>query len=176
MDQGIPVARAALHLEQGQLSAASRSAQSTLFTQIGQLGKIRAAIDAGAMSPSAAFGAYSSILDDLYGFFDSAIQDRGASLTGVSVGAADTGYATEMAGREAALVGGALLDHGQMSAQVRQQFASSAANRRLLMNEALALLTPSLRAGFVGSRTRRPTSSSRPWRTRSWPARATPCR
>ena len=149
VDQGIPVARAALHLEQGQLSAASRSAQNTLFTQIGQLGKLRAAIDAGAMSPSAAFGAYSSILDELYGFFDSAIQDRGASLTGVSVGAADTGYATEMAGREAALVGGALLNHGQMSAQVRQQFASSAANRRLLMNEALALLTPSLRAGFV---------------------------
>ncbi len=149
VDQGIPVARTALHAEQGQLSAASRSAQNTLFTQIGQLGKIRAAIDAGAMSPSAAFAAYSSIVDDLYGFFDSAIQDRGASLTGVSVGAADTGYATEMAGREAALVGGALLDHGQMSAQVRQQFASSAANRRLLMNESLALLTPSLRAGFV---------------------------
>ena len=149
VDQGIPVARAALHAEQGQLSAASRSAQNALFTQIGQLGKIRAAIDAGAMSPSAAFAAYSSIVDDLYGFFDSAIQDRGASLTGVSVGAADTGYATEMAGREAALVGGALLDHGQMSAQVRQQFASSAANRRLLMNESLALLTPSLRAGFV---------------------------
>ena len=149
VDQGIPVARAALRAEQGQLSAASRSAQTTLFTQVGQLGKIRAAIDAGAMSPSAAFGAYSSILDDLYGFFDSAIQDRGASLTGVSVGAADTGYATEMAGREAALVGGALLNHGQMSAQVRQQFASSAANRRLLMNEALALLTPSLRAGFA---------------------------
>ena len=149
VDQGIPVARAALHAEQGQLSAASRSAQTTLFTQIGQLGKIRAAIDAGAMSPSAAFAAYSSIVDDLYGFFDSAIQDRGASLTGVSVGAADTGYATEMAGREAALVGGALLDHGQMSAQVRQQFASSAANRRLLMNESLALLTPSLRAGYV---------------------------
>jgi len=87
VDQGIPVARAALHAEQGQLSAASRSAQNTLFTQIGQLGKIRAAIDAGAMSPSAAFAAYSRIVDDLYGFFDSAIQDRGASLTGVSVAA-----------------------------------------------------------------------------------------
>src|SRR6266700_257819 len=36
-----------------------------------------------------------------------------------------------------------------MSAAARQQFASSAANRRLLMNDALALLTPSLRAGFL---------------------------
>src|SRR6266581_2298868 len=149
VDKGIPVARAALSAEQSQLSAASRSAQSALFNQIAQLGKIRAAIDAGTMSPSAAFAAYSTIVDDLYGFFDSAIQDRGASLTGVSVGAADSGYATEMAGREAALVGGALLDRGQMSQAVRQQFASSVANRHLLMNEALALLTPSLRAGFL---------------------------
>jgi signal transduction histidine kinase len=149
VDKGIPVARTALQAEQGQLSAASRSAQSTLFNQIGQLGKIRAAIDAGAMSPSAAFAAYNSIIDDLYGFFDSAIQDRGASLTGVSVGAADSGYATEMAGREAALVGGALLASGQMSPAVRQEFASSAANRHLLMTESLALLTPDLRAGFL---------------------------
>ena len=149
VDKGIPVARAALGAEQSQLSAASRSAQSALFNQIARLGKIRAAIDAGTMSPSAAFAAYSTIVDDLYSFFDSAIQDRGASLTGISVGAADSGYATEMAGREAALVGGAFLARGQMSPAVRQQFAASAANRHLLMNEALALMTPDLRAGFL---------------------------
>ena len=149
VDQGIPVARAALSAEQSQLSAASRSAQSTLFNQIARLGKIRAAIDAGTMSPSAAFAAYSTIVDDLYSFFDSAIQDRGASLTGISVGAADSGYATEMAGREAALVGGAFLTRGEMSPAVRQQFAASAANRHLLMNEALALMTPDLRASFL---------------------------
>jgi signal transduction histidine kinase len=149
VDKGIPVARAAMTTEQGQLSATSRAAQSALFNQIGQLGRIRAAIDAGAMSPSAAFAAYNSIVDDLYAFFDSAIQDRGASLTGVSVGAADSGYATEMAGREAALVGGALAQRGQMSPAVRQQLATSVASRHLLMNEALALLTPDLRAGFL---------------------------
>jgi signal transduction histidine kinase len=149
VDKGIPVARAALSAEQGQLSAASRSAQSALFSQIARLGKIRAAIDGGTMSPSAAFAAYSTIVDDLYSFFDSAIQDRGASLTGISVGAADSGYATEMAGREAALVGGAFLTRGQMSPSVRQQFAASAASRHQLMNEALALMTPDLRAGFL---------------------------
>src|SRR6266516_2010746 len=156
VDKGIPVARAALGAEQSQLSAASRSAQSALFNQIAQLGKIRAAIDAGTMSPSAAFAAYSTIVDDLYSFFDSAIQDRGASLTGVSVGAADSGYATEMAGREAALVGGAFLNRGQMSPAVRQQFAASAANRHLLMNEALALMTPDLRAGFLNLQEKSP--------------------
>ena len=149
VDKGIPVVRAALRTEQGQLSATSRSAQNALFSQIGRLGKIRAAIDSGAMSPSAAFAAYNSIVDELYGFFDSAIQDRGASLAGISVGAADSGYATEMAGREAALVGGALAARGQMSPAVRQEFAASAANRHLLMNESLALMTPDLRAGFL---------------------------
>src|SRR6266700_1782744 len=54
-----------------------------------------------------------------------------------------------MAGREAALVGGAFLNRGQMSPAVQQQFAASAANRHLLMNEALALMTPDLRAGFL---------------------------
>ena len=149
VDRGIPAMRTDLHIEQAMLSAASRSAQDTLFHQVGQLGRIRAAIDSGAMSPSAAFAAYSSVIDALYAFFDSAIQDRGASLAGVSVGATDAGYATEMAGREAALVGGALLDRGRMSAATRQQLASSAANRHLLMNEALALLTPALRASYL---------------------------
>jgi signal transduction histidine kinase len=156
VDKGIPVVRAALSAEQGQLSAASRSAQSALFNHIAQLGKIRAAIDAGTMSPSAAFAAYDTIVDDLYSFFDSAIQDRGASLAGISVGAADSGYATELAGREAALVGGAFLDGGQMSPAVRQQFVASAANRHLMMNEALALMTPDLRAGFLNLQERSP--------------------
>ena len=149
VDEGIPVARAALHTEQGQLSAESRSELNTLFAELGQLGKIRADIDSGATSPSAVFDTYSGIIDELYAFFDSATQDRGASLAAVSIGAVDSGYAAEMAGREAALVGGALLDRGQMSPAVRQQFASSAANRHLLMNESLALLTPDLRASFL---------------------------
>src|SRR6266436_3666380 len=42
VDEGIPVARAALHTEQGQLSAESRSELNTLFAELGQLGKTRA--------------------------------------------------------------------------------------------------------------------------------------
>ena len=149
MDQGIPAVRAALNAQQGLLSAQSRSALNTLFTELGQLGKTRAAIDSGAMSPTAAFGVYDTIIDHLFLYFDTSVQDRGASLTGISVGASDSGYAFEMTTRELALVGGALLNHGQMSEAARTLFASSVANRRLLMNEALALMTPSLNAGYV---------------------------
>ena len=120
-----------------------------MITELGQLGTTRAAIDSGAMSPTAAFGVYDTIIDHLFVYFDTSVQDRGASLTGISVGASDSGYAFEMTTREIALVGGALLDHGQMSEAARTLFAGSVANRRLLMNEALALMTPSLDAGYV---------------------------
>jgi len=58
-------------------------------------------------------------------------------------------YALEMGSREAVLVGGALIDRGQMSAAARQQFASSVASRRNLMSVALALLTPDLSAPYA---------------------------
>ena len=54
-----------------------------------------------------------------------------------------------MTTREIALVGGALLDRGQMSETARTLFASSVANRRLLMNESLALMPPRLSAGYI---------------------------
>jgi signal transduction histidine kinase len=149
VDQGIPAVQNALNAQQGVLSAQSRSDLTTLFTELGQLGTTRAAIDSGAMSPTAAFGVYSTIIDHLFLYFDTSIQDRGASLTGISVGAANSGYAFEMTTREIALVGGALLDRDQMSQTARILFASSVANRRLLMNESLALMTPSLNAGYV---------------------------
>jgi signal transduction histidine kinase len=149
VDQGIPQVRTALNAQQGLLSAQSRSDLNTLFTELGQLGTTRAAIDSGAMSPTAAFGVYDTIIDHLFLYFDTSIQDRGASLTGISVGAADSGYAFEMTTREIALVGGALLNHGQMSETARTLFAGSVASRHLLMNESLALMTPSLAAGYI---------------------------
>ena len=149
VDQEVPAVRAALNAQQGRLSAQSRSALSTVFTELGQLRTTRAAIDSGAMSPPTAFVAYDTIIDHLFVYFDTSVQDRGASLTGTSIGAADSGYAFEMTTREIALVGGALLDHGQMSEAARTLFAGSVANRRLLMNEALALMKPNMSAGYV---------------------------
>jgi signal transduction histidine kinase len=149
VDQEIPAVRAALNTQRGLLSAQSRSELNTLFTELGRLGKTRAAIDSGAMSPTDAFVVYDTIVDHLFLYFDTSVQDRGASLTAISVGASDSGYAFEMTTRELALVGGALLNHGQMSDAARTLFVSTVANRRQLMNEALALMTPDLSAGYV---------------------------
>src|SRR5690349_17253747 len=149
VDGEIPAVRAALNTQQDLLSAQSRSELNTLYTELGQLGKTRTAIDSGAMSPTDAFDVYDTIVDHLFLYFDTSVQDRGASLTAISVGASDSGYAFEMTTRELALVGGALLNHGQMSETALTLFASSVATRRQLMNEALALMTPDLSAGYV---------------------------
>ncbi len=151
VDSAVTSAKSALEPELSLLSPDATSAFNTLFTQLGQLGSIRAAIDSGAMSPLAAFQAYDSIIDAQFSFYRLSIQNVGNSLTQDSVGATDGSYALEMAGREAALMGGALADGGQMSASARQLFASSATSRRLLMNQALAFLSPSLRAGYAST-------------------------
>jgi signal transduction histidine kinase len=147
VDGAIPAARSAL--QGGSLFADSRSATNALFAQLAQLGRIRAAIDSGAMSPLAAFQAYSGMMDAEFGFFKSSLQYRPPSLAEISIGTVDAAYAYELARREATLVDGALADRGQMSASARQLFASSVASRSLLMNDVLVFLTPDLRAPYV---------------------------
>jgi len=148
VDGAIPAARSAL--QSGTLFADSRPAINALFAQLGQLGRIRAAIDSGAMSPPAAFQAYSGMMDAEFDFFKSSIQYRPPSLAEISIGTVDAAYAYELARREATLVAGALADGGQMSAPAGQLFASDAASRSLLMNDVLVFLTPDLRAPYVG--------------------------
>ena len=148
VDGGIPAARAAL--QSGSLFADSRPAINALFAQLAQLGRIRAAIDSGAMSPTAAFEAYSGMMDAEFQFFKSSIQYRPPSLAEISIGTVDAAYAYELARREATLVAGALADHGQMSAPAGQLFASSVASRSLLMNDVLVFLTPDLRTPYAG--------------------------
>jgi len=149
VDRETPAARAALQPQLAQLSASPRQALSTLLTDLGQIGQIRAAIDAGTMGPSAAFQAYTAIIDDQFLYFDASIQDKSAELADVSIGAVDGDYSLEMASREVALVDGVLIDRGVMSPPVRQLFVASATSRQLLLNAAVATLTPSLRIAYT---------------------------
>jgi signal transduction histidine kinase len=147
VDGAVPTVKSALR--SSSLFTDSRPQIDALFAQLAQLGRIRAAVDSGAMSPAAAFQAYDGIMDAEFQFFESAIQYRVSSLAEVSIGAIDGAYAYEMASREATLVAGALADRGQMSPSARQLFASSAASRSMLMNDTLIYLTPNMRGGYV---------------------------
>jgi signal transduction histidine kinase len=149
VDAAIPEAKSAIEFEFGSFSPDSRAAVNAMFAQLGQIGEIRAAVDSGTISPLAAFQAYDGMIDAQYRFFKASIENRDPTLGEVSIGAVDVAYAYEMASREATLVAGAMADRGQMSASARQLFASSAANRSLLMNDALIFLSPSLRAPYL---------------------------
>jgi signal transduction histidine kinase len=144
---------AALNSVRNLLSSTGKPQLDVLFTQFGQLGRIRAEVDSGAMSPTSVFQAYSTIVDSEFRFFDTAFQVNDGPLFEATTGSIDAGYSLEMAGREAALVGGALALHGQMSAANRELFASTVANRRLLMGDAMVMLAPSARAEYVRDNT-----------------------
>jgi signal transduction histidine kinase len=131
------------------LSGAAESAMHSWYSDLGQLANIRAAVDSGAMGPSTAFQAYTGIIDAEFRYYYSAIQDTGGLLAQPSIGAADAAYALEMANRETVLADGAFADHGLMSAAAQQAFTGAAANRRLLMNQVVALLPPSMSAAYV---------------------------
>src|SRR5258708_3662640 len=115
---------------------------SALFTQLGQLAPIRAAIASGRMGPPAAFQAYTNLIDAEFHFFDAAGQSNDGVQEQEAYGSIDAARAIELAGGEAALVGGALAARGQMSTADRELFASSVSSQRLLMGDALALLGP----------------------------------
>jgi signal transduction histidine kinase len=148
VDAGFVTARNVMTPVQGQETPHARAAQDALFAALGQLGKTRAAVDAGTISPLAAFTVYSNLVDAQWRFYFSS-NSKDASFTDVSIGATNLSYAIPMGSREATLVGGALASGGQLSAAARQQFTTSVAIRRSLMSEGIAGLTPDLGAPYI---------------------------
>jgi signal transduction histidine kinase len=146
VDKAVPPARAALLAGRG----SNTSVFDALITDLGQISAIRGSVDSRAMTPSAAFQAYSGIIDaEFHYFLTDAYQRGSASLVAISVGAVDGAYALEMAGREAALINGALASGGQLTTPIRQLFAGSAAQRHQLLAETQALVPPGLYANYV---------------------------
>ena len=149
IDRVLPGAEATLMSGDNQLSAASKADLDTLEGDLRQIAAIRRSVDAGALTPAAAFQAYSNITDAQFQFYYAETLDQGTSMQAIGVGAIDAALELEMVSREAALLDGALtVEHGQFNAAARQLFTSTATSRQFLMNQALALLTPSLGAGY----------------------------
>jgi signal transduction histidine kinase len=149
VQEALPGAETSLSTGGIPLSPAAASALHAWFSDLGQLGAIRAAVDSGAMSPLAAFQSYTRIIDAEFQYYYSAIQDPGSTLSQPSIGASDGAYALEMADRETVLADGALADRGMLNAAAQQSFIAAAANRRLLMNDAVTLLPTSMSAGYA---------------------------
>jgi signal transduction histidine kinase len=149
VNEALPGGRTSVGAGDIPLSPAAASALRAWFSDLGQLGPIRAAADSGTMSPLAAFEAYTNIIDAEFHYYYSAIQDPGGTLSQPSIGASDGAYALEMADRETVLADGAFADRGMLSAAAGQSFTAAAANRRLLMNDAITLLPASMSADYL---------------------------
>ena len=152
LDQALPGAENALQSEDSLLSPTSKATLTALLADLRHLGSLRQSVDSGKLSPTAAFQAYSDIVDDEFQSYYAGTLDRGASLTASSIGATDATYSAEMAGREIALVNSALTaSKGMMSPGARQLFISSMTNRRQLLTTGLSLLSGALRSGYASA-------------------------
>ena len=141
-DKAIAAGRGGVDSVLSLLPAAAVPQWNALLRALDQIGGPRSTIDSGRMGPSAAFQAYSNVIDAEFDFFYAATQAQDPALEQATLGSIGAARAVELAGGEAALVGGALAAHGQMSTGDRQLFAASVSSQRLLMADALALLGP----------------------------------
>jgi len=118
----------------GAETAVSRPGIEALSSEMGQLGQIRAGVDAGTTQPLAAFQAYNGLVDAFFPFARGSLTSPDGSLPLYQQGEAviDEAQALELIGREAALVGGALASGGVMAQAEHQLFVQAVDNQRFL--------------------------------------------
>src|ERR1700722_12269877 len=133
----------------GDIPASLEQTANVLAAQLATIPRIRAGVDSGALSPFAAFQAYSDVVDAEFKLF------QGTGSIGLNlaiyvqtVASIQAARAIEDLGREVTLMAGAAASGGQMSTGDRQLFASAVANQRLLIGDAIASFTPQTRRPF----------------------------
>jgi signal transduction histidine kinase len=146
----LPVAESTLQTLGDNASTTTVTDLNALEAGLRRIPSIRQSVDAGTISPAAAFQAYSDVIDAQYQTYYASTLDRDDSLEAAGIGTIDTVLALEMGSREAVLVDGALeIDRGQLDTAARELFISSAASRQLLMEQALSVLPSSLRGSYA---------------------------
>jgi signal transduction histidine kinase len=112
----------------------AKSAFATLLAAMGQLPRIRAGVDAGTLQPLTAFQDFNNITDAAFPFALGALANPDLSITFFeqSEGVGTAAEALEYVGREAALMGGALVAGDRMSAAEHQLFTQAVDDQRFL--------------------------------------------
>jgi signal transduction histidine kinase len=113
--------------------AADRPLAQALLGQLRQIGALRAKIDAGKISPVAAFQGYNSMAAGIYPFA-AAFTNSGSSiqLSRESQALLEEGESVDDVGQEATLVAGAQVAGDRMSAAGQRVFAQTVDNQLLL--------------------------------------------
>jgi signal transduction histidine kinase len=128
-----------------------RSAGPTLANfdkALGRLDNIRAKVVSRRIGALSAFEAYNAIIDSQFRLYNGLVEVDNSTLFRQATASLMAGRALEMADREVTLVNGALADQGHMTRGERLLFATTVANQRLLIDDALKELDPALAAGY----------------------------
>ena len=118
-------------------------------SQLTSIPGIRQSIDAGRLSPAAAFEEYSNIINGVLTVFilpaqpDTEIYQR-------SLASLDTARTQEQLSRQIVLVEGVELDHTSLNAADRLDFAYAVANQAIELKDAIALSQSSVRTALLG--------------------------
>jgi signal transduction histidine kinase len=108
---------------------------------------IRSGVDAGTLSPAAAFEAYNGVVDKLFAVFATDDQSNN-TLYQHTLGAIYTGRALEQISREVAVVTAAQVDHDQLNPADVMLFSEAVGDQNLLVGDALAVADPTLGASL----------------------------
>ena len=131
--QAVTAFRAGVAATARYVPAADKSVTTTLLARLGQLGPLRARVDAGKVTALAAFQDYNATQQSVYPFVGSMFNPQ-ESLGYYQEGEAGLllGQAVDAVAQEAALVGGALAGGGKMPPALYHQFTLTVDNQRLL--------------------------------------------
>jgi signal transduction histidine kinase len=147
-DDAIAAFQRGVHTGSNMGVRAAGSALADFDNALGRLDTIRAKVVSHRISALGAFEAYNAIIDDQFRLYSRLIVVDNASLYGQALASLTAGRAVEMADREVTLVNGGLANGGQMTRGERVLFATTVANQRLLIGDALKQLSPPLAAGY----------------------------
>jgi signal transduction histidine kinase len=138
-----------LRISTGLIDGTSRPALAAFNTALNGLPALRTRVTSGKISALTAFQAYNAIVGTELRFFTKLTVVANTPLYIQAAATVQAGRALDLAEREITLISGALATGGQMSQPERLLFAQEAADRQLLMTDALGQLQPALSAGFV---------------------------
>ena len=132
-NQAVTAFRAGVAATAGHVAVADQSATNALLAKLSQLGVLRTKVDAGSVTPLAAFQDYNATEQVVYPFVNALFNPQESLLWyQESQAALQSGQAVDAIGQEAALVGGALAGGGRVSPALYRQFAQTVDNQRLL--------------------------------------------
>ena len=117
----------------GVAPAAAKPLAAALLASLDHLSQVRVEVDAGRITPLAAFAAYNAVPVAIYPFADALTNpDEPLSLYQKGQAVLQEGEAEEEIAQEATLVGGALVAGGTMSPAEHQAFVTLVDDQRLL--------------------------------------------